>query len=279
MDNGSVNEASAVVIAHFHPEGRVAVNTVDLVKYLAPRTGQIVIVSTGINDSAIATVEPYARVIPRDNFGYDFWSYKVGIDALGDRDGLEKILLLNNSFIATDPEALMTCFLQPVKEPRIKGLTISTERIPHIQSYLFSMETRSLINSRAFNEWWGNMRPIDNRAEVISRYEIGMSRYFHQQGYKLTAEFEPSNEDLFLATGRRIANRGLTLTDRSKSIVSLNLNAARALNPTHYLWDVLYERFRILKVELLKKNPTEQYLAMIESLEPEIRDLISDALT
>lgn len=271
-------EDSAVVIAHFHPDGRVARGMVNLVRHLSKKARKTVFVSTGINDDGAESVGPYAEVVRRDNFGYDFWSYKVGVDALGELDGLEKILFLNSSFIATDPEALTACFFQPEKEPMIKGLTISTESTPHIQSYLFSFETGKLINSSAFKDWWGNMRPIDDRAQVISQYEFGMSRFFHQQGYKLDAAFHPSNDELFLALGRFIANKSLTLADNSKSIVSLDLNAARALNPTHYLWDALFERFGILKLELLKDNPTEQYLAMIESLESPVRDLIEDAL-
>ncbi len=276
--NEIVKETSAVVIAHFHPDGRVADNMVDLVKHLAEKAGNVVFVSTGIGDAAIEALAPYAEIIRRDNFGYDFWSYKIGIDTLGERRGLEKILLLNSSFVATDPEALTAHFLVPEGEPLIRGLTISNEKTPHVQSYLFSFETRELINSSAFEEWWGNMRPLDERAQIISKYEFGMSRFFRQQGYKLDAAFKPTNDELFLAMGRFIANKSLTLADSSKSIVNLDLNAARALNPTHYLWDALFERFGFLKVELLENNPTEQYLGALESVDPGIRALIDDAL-
>lgn len=273
-----MNSAGAVVIAHFHPEGHVSIDMVNLIKHLFQLSGRIVFVSTGINDSAVETIEPYAKVIRRENVGYDFWSYKVGVEALGDLGELDRLVFLNSSFITIDPESLMSNFFTPVGEPLVKGLTISTERSVHIQSYLFSFETRDLINSSAFKEWWETMQPISKKTDVISQYEIGMSSFFSQRGYALKAVYEPSNQDLFVATGRLIAAGGLVLKDTSKSIVNIDINAARELNPTHYLWDILYERFKIFKKELLKENPTEQNIGWINSLEPEVQQLIRDAL-
>ena len=272
-------ESSAVVIAHYHPQGRVADYMVNLVKHLARKSNTIVFVSTGINDAAIETIEAYARVIRRDNIGYDFWSYKLGIDELGDLAGLERLLLLNSSFIATDPESLTPYFFEPVKGPLIKGLTFSHEVNPHIQSYLFSFETSDLIRSSAFKEWWENMQPINDKDEVVRRYECGMSDYFRRKGYKFDTAFKPSKQDLFLATGRLISSRNLTLHNDCSSIIKLDLEKTGVvINPTHYLWDLLYMRFGVLKIKLLKENPTGQNLATIYSLEPKVLQLINDAL-
>ena len=61
--------------------------------------------------------------------------------------------------------------------------------------------------------------------------------------------------------------------------MQLDLDLARKLNPTHFLWDRLYARFGILKLELLRDNPTQQNLARFQqNLPPGLRELIADAL-
>lgn len=276
--------AQAAVIAHYHAEGHLPRHLLALVRVLAARVGRIVFVSTGLSDAAAAELEPFAAVIRRENIGYDFWSYKTGIDALGDRSGLERLLLLNSSFICIDPDRVCAAMLGPIAGPALRGLSLSHDRDLHLQSYCLGFEGRTLIASQHFAEWWQAMTPVSDREQVIIRYELGLSRYFADAGVPLQAAYEPDRNDLLVALCRAIGNanfssRTYLSATHDSDRVQLDLQPARSLNPTHYLWDRLYARFGILKIELLRDNPTRQNLARFrQQLSPAVQSLITDGL-
>ena len=274
----------AAVIAHYHAEGRLPRHLLALVHSLSTRVGRIVFVSTGLSDAAAAELEPLATVIRRENIGYDFWSYKLGIDALGEVSGLERLLLVNSSFISVDPERLCAAMLGPISGPALRGLSLSHDRSVHLQSYCLAFEGRDLIASARFAEWWRAMTPISDREQVIARYELGLSRWFADAGVPLQAAYVPDRNDLLVALCRAIGNansssRNYLSADHDSDRVQLDLGLARKLNPTHYLWDRLYARFGMLKIELLRDNPTQQNLARFrQQLPPEALGLIEDGL-
>ena len=274
----------AAVIAHYHAEGRLPRHLLALVSALADRVGRIVFVSTGLSDAAMAELEPLATVIRRENVGYDFWSYKLGIDALGDRSGLQRLVLVNSSFIGVDPDKVCTAMLPAPAGNALRGLSLSQEHGRHVQSYCLSFEGRELIGSARFAEWWQTMTPISDREQVIARYERGMSAWFADAGVPLKAAFVPDRNDLLVALCRAIGNssfdgRTFLKPDHASDRVRLDLDMARKLNPCHYLWDRLYDRFGILKIELLRDNPTQQSLARFrERLPPEVQAVIEDGL-
>ena len=275
---------TAAVIAHYHAEGRLPRHLLALVRTLSARVDRIVFVSTGLSDAAMAELEPLATVIRRENIGYDFWSYKLGIDALGDRSGLQRLLLVNSSFIGVDPERLFNAMLTPSEGPALRGLSLSQDLGLHLQSYCLAFEGRELIASARFSDWWQAMTPISDREQVIARYELGMSRWFAEAGVPLQAAYVPDRNDLLVALCRAIGNVPFNTStflgaDHDSDRVQLDLKQARKLNPTHFLWDRLYARFGILKIELLRDNPTLQSLARFrERLQPEVQALIEDGL-
>jgi rhamnosyltransferase len=73
----------AFVIAHYHPQGKLAADLFALIRHLSALASRVVLVSTCLSAVCTAKVRPFAQVIARENFGYDFWSYRVGLEALG----------------------------------------------------------------------------------------------------------------------------------------------------------------------------------------------------
>jgi lipopolysaccharide biosynthesis protein len=245
----------AIVIAHFDPRGRVAINLYDLVKHLATLTPRIVFVSTGIAPEEVARVSKFAKVIARENYGYDFWSYKLGIDALGDKTGLQRLILCNSSFVTFDPRLLCDAFFAALVEPGLRGITASRERGQwHAQSYWVAFEHGELINSPDFVRWWSDMVPISDRFEVINRYELGMSAKFASLGVPVKSAFVPSLDDLLIAACRAVETRHWRVANLSQR-VTLDLELARSLNPTLFLWDSLLAQFAVVKLGLLLNNP------------------------
>jgi hypothetical protein len=63
--------------------------------------------------------------------------------------------------------------------------------------------------------------------------------------------------------------------------VTLNVNAADGLNPTHFLWDALFEQFGVIKTELLKRNPYALDLREVTRMllhDAAFRELVRDVL-
>jgi hypothetical protein len=168
----------AAVIAHYHSRGKVPQNLIELVHYFRSQQIQTTFVSTNLDPSYTKTLSPYAKIITRPNLGYDFSSYKLGIENIQEIERLDRLLLINSSFVTLDPEKLLAIFLAMPQGPALRGLTKSYDTAPHIQSFWLSFESQALIGSEAFKEWWANVIPLATKDEIIRNYEIGMSKWF-----------------------------------------------------------------------------------------------------
>ena len=254
-------------------------NLVQLVQSLRPHVEQLQFVSTGISPEFVQRLSPYAEVVARENFGYDFWSYKVGLDCITDIAGHDRILLINSSFITFFPDVLIACLLRPVGSPKLRGISISHQIVRHIQSYCVAFENRELIASSDFAQWWGALVPISDREQVIHQYELGMSRFFASRGWSLEAELEADRTQQFVMVARAIGNGNIQCPVNG-NVVSLDLDDT-PLNPTHFLWETLLERSGTMKIELVRDNPESLPLDRLRAWlqdKPQFSALIDDAL-
>ena len=83
------------------------------IKWSCIKSDEIVFVSTNINKESALIVEKMCNLIVRENFGYDFWSYKVGIESILNKKSLDSILLVNSSVIYFNPDKLINEFWLP----------------------------------------------------------------------------------------------------------------------------------------------------------------------
>lgn len=246
---------TAFVIAHYHEKGVVAKDTINLITAMQEYSSQIIFVSTNLTDEFALEISKIAEVIVRQNTGYDFYSYKLGIEMLGDLRGFKKITLLNSSFVCINPKSLLSQMMTPVGECRLMGITKSFEISEHIQSYWVGFEGSKLIQSSEFKAWWNNLQPLDERQDNINKYEIGMSSYFARKGYPLHQALTLTKQNLFVIFCRAVTSGYFQpqIEDGGANIL-INLESVKALNPTIFAWDFIAERLGVIKIELLKKN-------------------------
>jgi rhamnosyltransferase len=242
----------AFIVAHYDPAGRVARHLRELVAHLRS-LGRVVFVSTQLAADAARDLGPGVEVITRPNEGYDFFSYKRGIEALGELAAFDTLTILNSSFVCLDPARLTQRFFARSRpQVDVLGLTANFEGGAHLQSYWISFEGRRVLDSPAFARWWSEMEPVSDRALVISRYEIGMSHAMKEAGLVLASAFSPPGPA-----------------------------AATHRNPTHLFWEALLEEFAILKLELLRANPFRMDLGKLQATlaaQPRWKALVDDAL-
>ena len=257
----------AFIIAHYHEEGKLPKHLLKHVKYIKKFSDQIIFVSTKLSPIYIKQLKPHATVIVRPNRGYDFYSYKIGLNVIQNIEDIDHLIFFNSSFLTIDPFKLYKQYLSRIAEDGLYGISSCSAPQYHIQSYFFSFSGRELIQSRAFWDWWGKLKPIDNREIVIRRYEVGMTQWFLKNSFKAYSVYKP-NIFLSLILLYRYFSLGnlkvhSLLKKMSRYITnreSFGFNVGFGLNPTHFLYDDIYKSFGIVKIDLLTRNPTNQNL-------------------
>ncbi len=272
---------TAFVIAHFHENGRVALNTHALVEEMAKYSNSIIFVSTNLDEAEAFRLKKHAVVIQRENIGYDFWSYKLGLDQLGNLSQFDRVVVCNTSFISLDPSFLVQSFTAHVDHVGLRGLTRCGEMGEHIQSYWLSFEGNQLLISPEFATWWDTMLPLNDRNENINKYEVGISGYFARHGYPLRTLFQETANQLLIMLSRAISRGSVYFNlENTLQIVPLDLKDALDLNPTIFGWDFILDQLKILKVEQVKFNYGHQYLEhWFNNLDANTKSLILDAIS
>lgn len=260
----------ATIIAHYDSNGIVNDDLINMIRHISDLSTETYFISTKIKNDQIEKINKYANVISRENYGYDFWSYKIGIDQLTNKKSLDSILIFNSSFIIADPTLLIEKFFSETPDyPCLKGISKSNEIDCHIQSYWIQFNSNSLINSEIFEKWWSKMTPISEYREVIKKYEVGMSQYFSDAGIPLISTFQPSFATNLISSCRAIGNYHLTpvLNDNFNSdAINLKLNTAQKLNPTSLLWDFILAEYGIIKAKIASRSNRDFNLKIFESI-------------
>lgn len=261
-----LSQKTAVVIAHYDDEGQLANHILNHIVYISTFTKNIIFVSTRLNAEGHTKLKPYAKVIERPNYGYDFWSYKTGLETIDDFNNVEHIIMWNSSFICFEPKKLYTTFFNGLRNEGIYGISACDSPKFHIQTYFFSFYGKSVIQSLAFKNWWLNMTPISDRQEVILRYEIGMSEWFLAHQFKLNEMLKLSYSDKLKIMLRYIRYVKINSVSLRKIFYKNKLIGYKQLNMTHFNWENIFNKFGLIKIELLKKNPTRQKLENLNSM-------------
>ena len=133
-----------------------------------------------------------------------------------------------------------------IKNNQFYGLTKSYELTEHVQSYFFYFSSVLLKNKYILN-WWKNIKALNKRQEVIDKYEIGLSNIMKENNIKLRSIF---TKNLNL----KPKNFFQKITQRFREIFFKDKKLYKK-NPTNYFWNEFYQKFGLIKIELIKTNP------------------------
>ncbi|MGH3350273.1 MAG: rhamnan synthesis F family protein [Nocardioides sp.] len=190
------------VLATYDAEGRLWPHVRHQIETYAASAEVILVSAGGLRDEDRAWAQARSTVVERGNSGYDFASYKAGLDAAGDLARFDLVLLANDSFIG--PVVPLAQIIEEMAARGIDfwGLTRNGEMGDHVQSYFVGFEPTA-VASEAFEEFWRDFEPVDDRGEVITRYEIGLTRRLAQAGLTYDAYFVPRAHEMRRARARR----------------------------------------------------------------------------
>lgn len=124
-------------------------------------------------------------VIINNNIGYDFCMWKSALNAI-DYTLYDEVVLANSSVYGP----IMP--LEPIftrmngKLCDFWGVTESFRIEPHLQSYFLVFKKRVIL-SKAFAAFWDSVLPYSNKHMVIMSYEVGLSQWLIESGFKMGA--------------------------------------------------------------------------------------------
>lgn len=268
-----------VVMAHFDVDRILRKHVIkSLETYMVSADRLIVVSTSGLDEGEVERLPSGVEFITRRNYGYDFFSYKWGLDFVGNYQDYDRVLVVNDSFIG--PVVPLENILEStsVQNSDFAGLTLSNRHGRHVQSFFFTF-TSTVSKSNGMRNFWRDLIPISDRFKVISNYEIGLSRSVAESGFKIDAYFNPSDTEVELAQNRwvwHLKNR-LSHAVPDKTIFDLSPHKANALdwNPAVAFADQILNsgRMPVLKFDTLRYDPyalgASKLLKLCDAVYPE----------
>jgi lipopolysaccharide biosynthesis protein len=251
--------ARALVFAHYDRDGIFDPHVVRAIIGYRSVVDRLVVVSTStprLPDELRSSVDDF---ITRDNVGYDFCSWRDGIQSLARVGDYDEIVCANDSVYGPLFD------LAPVfRDPRIAaadfwGMCLSeqgTKRrgrtsCPHVQSWFFVMR-RPLLESLAFADFWRTVEPQACKDDVIDRFEVGMTEHFARAGFQTAALYDARSRGV--ATWAEIRPH-VALTEPRRSWRHMKKARRRPHNPSElFPLRLLAAGVPFLKVGMFRVN-------------------------
>lgn len=245
------------VYSHFDADGGVQDYVIEALKCIKASGLKIVVMSTSpsISEAGLKAMSRYATtIILRDNIGYDFGSYKLGIAYLKEIKAKPCKLLITNDSVYGPMKSLKP-ILKMSNSFDMFGMTDSIEINYHLQSY-FIIYNKQILESKAFAKFWDSVKLFSNDQKafkqiIINEYEVGGSQLFMRLGYKLGAAFS------FKKISRLAWREFSKEIDKAQTIQGHPFTPlVIGYNITHFYWDqILTAGCPYIKKELLTLNP------------------------
>jgi rhamnosyltransferase len=244
---------SVLIISHYHKEGIIRSDTLKLIKILKKKFKKIIIVSTKLKKKI--SLGSNVTIIIKKNVGKDFHSFRSGFFYLYKKKylkNLSNIYFMNTSFVCMNVSKFMSNIVLKMESNDYDfiGVTKSFEINEHIQTYFFKI-SKNIFLKFFFIKWVNKIKPLKKRMDIVNKYEIGLSRFLINHGYRCNSIFPNKKR-------KKIILKILNFTFFKKRF--------EKGNPTAYLWKKIYKKFGIIKLDLIKNNPPNLNLGNLNKI-------------
>lgn len=250
-----------VVMAHYDSARVLRRHTLSTLENYAGAADRVVVVSTsGVRDDDRERLPPNVEFVTRPNFGYDFFSYKWGLDIVGDYARYERIVIANDTFVGPMVPLATVIESNQAAEYDLMGMTWSKNLGGHAQSFFVTVNN-SVARSSGFQRFWRDMVPISERRAVILKHEVGFTAAVVSSGFTAGGYLQPTprEEDLARTRLRHQSSVRLVRGRHDKVIRDMPslVPEPRTYNPAIALADrVLVDaRLPLLKFDTLRFDP------------------------
>ncbi len=269
----------AILLAHYDRDGIIDPYVIVAAKEYRrfADTLALISVSTRVLPTELHGVVDY--FVPRENIGYDFGSWKAGLEAIGPPSDFDEIICVNDSVYGPLFDLAPAITSPQHRDADFWGMTISAAVEPHVQSWFFAMRSR-VIQSESFKRFWDSCGSDLSKEQIIAQREIGFSKTLCDAGYHVAAAYD--GRDALPAT---VAERKKHSAWFSPWRTRQHLRKSRAqkapFNPSELfyerLWDagVPFLKRRIFTANFYRLN-LSRVLADLRRLSPRWADLIAN---
>jgi rhamnosyltransferase len=178
------------VFTHYDKDSIIDDHVVEYLKGLKAVMEKLIFVSVcKLNTAEQSKISSVAdKILLRKNEGYDFMSWQHGLRNEG-YENLKKydeVILANDSCYA--PMFPLNEMFEKMSKKKCDfwGICDSHSYSYHLQSY-FLVFRKNILSSKDFETFWESIEPLQNKTDVVQKYEIGCSRFFINKGYRLSA--------------------------------------------------------------------------------------------
>lgn len=174
---------TACVFAHYDMQDKVDEYVLYYLRELQKIAATIHFVTTSaLNDAERGKVASLGvNVLQRNNDGYDFCSYKLGIESI-DRSQIDELIVCNDSVYGPFAELDELFATMRLRGANFWGLTDSYDYQHHLQSY-FLVFSGDALQSQAFKGFWNSVEALSDKRDIIRRYEVGLSQSMAAAGF------------------------------------------------------------------------------------------------
>ena len=228
------------VFAHYDRDGVIDDYVIHYLEALARLGCETVFVSTApdLDADCIRRIRPLtARIILRQNRGYDFGSWRDGLASCGELARYHRLVIANDSVYGPVRGEVFETMKE--RGAPVWGITDSWRYVRHLQSYFLVFE-RPVLESEAFQGFWRGLPDHLFKHSVIVEGELGLARRLARAGFEIAAlcEYRTLEQDI-----------------KRKSATTNWLGTP--VNATHWGWKelVMNHGCPFIKVQLLRDNP------------------------
>ena len=279
---GMVFGPRIAIFVHFDGQGLVRDHTLHYVAALRDAGLSVLFVTNSgkLLPVAMDKLRPLcAGVLVRRNIGYDFGAMREGLEYLKlPRPDTEMVVIANDSIYG--PLGPLSDIIARVDFTKADfwGATDSWQQRYHIQSYFVAAGPKVLA-SKAWRDFWKQVRPVKAKTWVVFRYELGLSQAVVRGGHSVDAIWR--YEDLVHNVNQAwLMEPQANVPTTAEPMIKMrfihahrirhNVATRTPLNPTSDLWRQLIQAgFPFIKRELLRDNPT--HIADLNDWRDEVR--------
>ena len=239
-----------LIFAHYHSSGLIRKDLIKFLKESKKIFNRIIFVTTKVKQDQLKKLPKNTKIIKRQNIGYDFYSYKIGLKylnkILNKNFYKSDLFFANSSILYTDPRKLLNKVNKvQIRDNEFWGISRSFEMTDHIQSYFFFFSS-NLLEKKNISDWWKKIQPLKTHFQVMFKYELGLSKIMLKNNIHLKSIYK---KNINLKTKNLISK----IRQRFSEIFFKTPKFYKK-DPTNYFWKDFYKLYGIVKIKLIKKK-------------------------
>jgi len=194
----SLKDKNVCLFAAYAPDGYIFESTLMYVGALRRQKYTVIVIAASRNSG-----RPYADteiicdgLISRDNFGYDFACWALGMQILPSIWQAKSVIFTNDSILGPLSQQNLATLIERIKASQVDciALTQSWQVKHHFQSYFFVLKAKALAHPR-IQSFWTSLEVVGDRDQAILRYEVPMLEMIRSFGLPFEIVFDLGGRD------------------------------------------------------------------------------------